>query len=53
MAVITLELGRMIREVVKVETLDELIGTQVYPNGDKYIGEWAYNQRNGKGGVCS
>jgi len=48
-----LELGKMIKEVVKVKVLYEVIGIQVYPNGDKYIGEWVNNQRNGRGKVWS
>jgi len=45
----TKEIGEMIKEMEKVDFLNEWIGVQIYANGDKYEGEWLNNLKEGNG----
>lgn len=46
-----LEIGKIIKRLGMVFDCFDVVGTQDYNNGDKYIGEWKDNKKDGKGKV--
>ena len=44
------DFGSMIRELIKVQVVPKL-GVYTYNNGDKYIGDWKEDQKEGKGKI--